>query len=260
VKVTDFGIARSLSDTHTRLTGRAGNTSGTLLYMSPQQLRGDDPAVSDDIYALGCDLYELAHGQATILHRRYYLADRGVEPKPVNARLATLGLSPVPAAWEQTIQACLAKDSAQRPQTAGEVAKRLTLTEAGATGWSVFPFGRTEPSNRHWAHEIQNAQSAARCRSCHAGSGRPGLCALADNEAYVDHQPHWTFGGKVGDQRSMKSKPRPKEATPVLSIASGSFMPTARAFRRTARKQPNGTARLQTKGMQRPNMSLAGRI
>jgi serine/threonine protein kinase len=40
LKVTDFGIARSLSDTHTRLTGRVSNTSGTLLYMSPQQLRG----------------------------------------------------------------------------------------------------------------------------------------------------------------------------------------------------------------------------
>ena len=35
VKITDFSIARSLSETSTRLTGRAGGTSGTLLYMSP---------------------------------------------------------------------------------------------------------------------------------------------------------------------------------------------------------------------------------
>ena len=63
LKVTDFGIARSLSDTHTRLTGRVGNTSGTLSYMSPQQLQGEDPAASDDIYALGATLYELLTGK-----------------------------------------------------------------------------------------------------------------------------------------------------------------------------------------------------
>jgi serine/threonine protein kinase len=44
LKVTDFGIARSLTETHTRLTGRAaGDTSGTLLYMSPQQHRHARP-------------------------------------------------------------------------------------------------------------------------------------------------------------------------------------------------------------------------
>jgi serine/threonine protein kinase len=36
LKIADFGIARSLADTHTRLTGRTVGTSGTLLYMSPQ--------------------------------------------------------------------------------------------------------------------------------------------------------------------------------------------------------------------------------
>ena len=62
--VTDFGIARSLTETHTRLTGSAtGGTSGTLLYMSPQQLAGDKPTESDDLYALGATLYELLAGK-----------------------------------------------------------------------------------------------------------------------------------------------------------------------------------------------------
>ena len=130
LKVTDFGIARSLSDTHTRLTGRVGNTSGTLLYMSPQQLKGEDPTASDDIYALGATLYELLTGKPPFHTGDVALQIREMVPKPVNQRLAALGLKPVPAAWAETIAACLAKDPAQRPQSAGEVARRLAVGPA----------------------------------------------------------------------------------------------------------------------------------
>jgi hypothetical protein len=130
LKVTDFGIARSLSDTHTRLTGRVGNTSGTLLYMSPQQLRGDDPAASDDIYAFGATLYELLTGKPPFHTGDVAWQIREVEPKPVNARLAALGRDPVPAEWEETIQACLAKEPENRPKSAAEVARRLDAGSA----------------------------------------------------------------------------------------------------------------------------------
>jgi len=51
LKVTDFGIARSLSDSINRLT-REDTTSGTLFYMSPQQLDGEWASHLDDIYSL----------------------------------------------------------------------------------------------------------------------------------------------------------------------------------------------------------------
>src|SRR2546423_8360571 len=37
---------------------------------------------------------------------------------------------PIPAHWEQAIMACLAKDPAQRPQSAGEIALRVGITTA----------------------------------------------------------------------------------------------------------------------------------
>ncbi len=132
LKVSDFGIARSLSDTHTRLTGRVGNTSGTLAFMSPQQMLGGDPAASDDIYALGATLYDLLSGKPPFHSGDLPSQIRDVLPKPLNERRAAAGLPPVPKVWEDTVGACLSKDPKQRPRSAGEVARRLGLAEGSA--------------------------------------------------------------------------------------------------------------------------------
>ncbi len=58
LKVSDFGIARSLGDSISRLT-RQSATSGTLVYMSPQQLDGERGTPLDDVYSLGATLYDL---------------------------------------------------------------------------------------------------------------------------------------------------------------------------------------------------------
>jgi serine/threonine protein kinase len=58
--ITDFGIAREMKDTMTRVTGRG--TSGTLPYMSPEQLRGDPPTPQQDIYSFAATIYEALAG------------------------------------------------------------------------------------------------------------------------------------------------------------------------------------------------------
>jgi hypothetical protein len=133
LKIADFGIARSLADTHTRLTGRTAGTSGTLLYMSPQQLLGKKASALDDIYALGATLYELLTGRPPFFTGDIATQVQSVTPPPLAERRSELGIAgePIPAAWEKTVAACLAKDLAQRPQTAGEVAARLGLAKAG---------------------------------------------------------------------------------------------------------------------------------
>jgi formylglycine-generating enzyme required for sulfatase activity len=136
LKVTDFGIARSLSDTHTRLTGQVGNISGTLAYMSPQQVMGKKATPADDIYALGATLYELLTGKppfytGDITHQILQQA-----PASLAAQRAELEVKggPVPAAWEETILACLAKEPQDRPQSANEVTARLGLARGAAKG------------------------------------------------------------------------------------------------------------------------------
>ncbi len=58
LKVADFGIARNLADSASRLTAEQSR-SGTLVYMSPQQLNGERGTHLDDIYSLGASIYEL---------------------------------------------------------------------------------------------------------------------------------------------------------------------------------------------------------
>lgn len=53
--IMDFGVAREMKDTYTRITGKS-DTSGTLPYMSPEQLRGEQPSPAQDIYSFAATL------------------------------------------------------------------------------------------------------------------------------------------------------------------------------------------------------------
>ena len=131
LKITDFGIAQSLAVTMERLTNTGTRiTSGTLFYMSPQQLLGSRPTVADDIYALGVTLYELLTGKPPFYRGdpnglTKQIAECPPEPLTVHRREAECSGGPIPPAWEATIAACLAKEPTQRPKSAGEVATRL---------------------------------------------------------------------------------------------------------------------------------------
>src|SRR5206468_11921876 len=60
VKVTDFGIARALSESALTLPG---TTLGSVHYFSPEQARGELATPSSDIYSLGIVLFELLTGR-----------------------------------------------------------------------------------------------------------------------------------------------------------------------------------------------------
>jgi serine/threonine protein kinase len=124
LKLADFGIARNVSDCMTR--NALHQTSGTLLYMSPQQMEGGAPRATDDIYALGATLYELLTGKPPFYTGDIMHQVRIVSPRPMQERLKELELTnAIPAEVEQAIMACLSKNAAHRPQSAGDVARLL---------------------------------------------------------------------------------------------------------------------------------------
>lgn len=123
LKIMDFGIARSIQDSMMRVT-IAGNSTGTLAYMSPQQAAGKAASVSDDVYAFGSTLYELFTGKPP-----FYAGDisRQITDQPpvsIEERRREFGITgaePFPAAWEDLIQRCLSKQAENRPADFEEI-------------------------------------------------------------------------------------------------------------------------------------------
>jgi serine/threonine protein kinase/Tfp pilus assembly protein PilF len=133
LKITDFGIARSLADSVSRLTAEQGR-SGTLVYMSPQQLSGERSTHLDDIYSVGATIYELLTSKPPFYSGNIdrQICER-VAPS-MTERRKEFNIEPafVPPVWEGAVAACLAKDPPRRPQSAADVAQRLQLSSGPA--------------------------------------------------------------------------------------------------------------------------------
>lgn len=128
LKVTDFGVARSVADTVSR-TSMGTSTSGTIAFMSPQQAMGEQPTVSDDIYAIGATLFQLLSGtppfhSGDVFMQLLHKPAPSVMDRRIESSIEGDG---VPDHWESVIAACLSKDPAARPASAGEVAAQLGL-------------------------------------------------------------------------------------------------------------------------------------
>ncbi|MCX8154962.1 MAG: protein kinase [Verrucomicrobiae bacterium] len=142
LKITDFGIARSVAESLTRATMHRGGVSGTLVYMSPQQAMGEPPSVADDIYALGATLYELLTSKPPFYSGEILAQVREKVPPSVQQRRKELGIEGknIPVVWERTLAACLQKDPARRPASALEIIERLNLSGRPAVvGAAVKP-------------------------------------------------------------------------------------------------------------------------
>jgi hypothetical protein len=126
LKVVDFGIAASISESVSRVSKQAG-TSGTPVYMSPQQMMGETPAPTDDLYAVGATLFELLTGKPPFHAGNILLQVQNKPAPPVNERRRALGLEPVPDAWQAGIAACLEKDPSARPQSGTDLLHALGL-------------------------------------------------------------------------------------------------------------------------------------
>jgi serine/threonine protein kinase/class 3 adenylate cyclase len=63
LKLTDFGLARHVTESESLAVTRDGAVLGTPLYMSPEQCKGEPSDPRSDVYALGITLFELLAGK-----------------------------------------------------------------------------------------------------------------------------------------------------------------------------------------------------
>ncbi len=139
LKVADFGIASSLSDTLSRVSVRA-DSSGTPPYMSPQQVKGERPTHLDDIYSFGATVYELLTGKPPFFRGNVLAQVMHEEPPSMTQRRAELGVTDcalIPSAWEKTIAACLSKHPDARPNSGAAVLAMLRGSQSLVPAHSV---------------------------------------------------------------------------------------------------------------------------
>ena len=128
LKVSDFGISRSLSDSVSMLTMEQGR-SGTLVFMSPQQLDGERGSHLDDIYSFGATVYELITSKPPFSSGNIDRQIREKIPPSMAVRRKELEVEgePIDETWEKVVAACLAKEPARRPQSFAEIAQKLEI-------------------------------------------------------------------------------------------------------------------------------------
>jgi Tol biopolymer transport system component/predicted Ser/Thr protein kinase len=183
VKLLDFGLAKlaqpgahTTDDTITNPLTAAGEILGTVQYMSPEQLQGQEADARSDIFSFGLVLYEMLTGRRAFQgssQASLIAAILKEEPQPLTS------LQPLtPPALDRTVSKCLAKDPGRRWQSAVDLRDELTwIAESGV----VAPAPVSRRSFLPWI-----AGSAA------AGAGAAGLAM-------------WAWG--------RKSTPAPREAT-----------------------------------------------
>jgi eukaryotic-like serine/threonine-protein kinase len=154
LKVLDFGIVKrthETMDTAAINLTRGNVVQGTPAYLAPEQALGDSPVdARADIYATGCVAYWLLTGalvfkadtpMGLIVHHAH------TPPTPPSARSEL----PIPPALDRLIMECLAKNPAERPQSAKELAGRLAEIK------SLAPW--TEERAHEWWHTHEPAQA-----------------------------------------------------------------------------------------------------
>jgi serine/threonine protein kinase len=203
VKLMDFGIARSNKDVGS-LTS-TGTTLGSLNYMPPEQVRGENADARSDIYSFGASLYEMLTGKLPFdTDSQYALMTAQLNtdpPPPITLR------GDLPPALNQIIMMCMAKDPDRRFQSAD--ALRAALKTVPVT---ALPAARTTA--------VPATPSVTVSRPA-VGTPAPAPSSLSSDETLIDGlspAPRTPAPASIPTQ-AQAPKPQPTMAAPPIVVA-----------------------------------------
>jgi serine/threonine protein kinase len=120
--IADFGLAKDHQNEGTVLT-RPGQALGSMDYMAPEQIRGEEVGAPTDVYALACMLFELLTGQPPFADkvgmRIMWAHLQDPPPNPAEVK------ETVPRPVGDAILKGLEKEPSERPQSASEFMKNV---------------------------------------------------------------------------------------------------------------------------------------
>ncbi len=118
IKIMDFGLARIVE----HLMSEQSIIGGTPSYMAPEQVRGAPIDQRADIYALGCNLFELAAGRLPFVEGDlgyHHVHTAPPNPQEINAK--------IPTSLSTVILKCLEKEPSDRYQSVAELMQALKI-------------------------------------------------------------------------------------------------------------------------------------
>lgn len=196
VKVMDFGIARVLGTS--RIT-RQGNIVGTIEYMSPEQVRGEETDARSDIYAAGILLYEMLTGRVPFESKsEFELMKAQIEDPPPPPRNFASYIS---EQAEQAIMRALAKKPEARYQSALEFRQELLKSVATSTA----PLGDSAPVYAAPATRVSSPIANPASAESVSKDTKP------DDDMYLDRETIVTAPKQI----------EPKQSTPALANKPG---------------------------------------
>jgi serine/threonine protein kinase len=128
-RLTDFGLAKGHDYSALTLPGQM---VGTMDYLAPELIRGDEPSAASDVYAFGCLVYACVAGRPPFGGRGLLAVGAGhldeEPPDPCAAR------SDVPDGFGEAVGFALRKAPADRPSTATAFARLIAVGASGGSG------------------------------------------------------------------------------------------------------------------------------
>jgi len=142
-RLSDLGFAKALHSEQSRNFSASGGIVGTAAYMAPEVWRGAEASELSDIYSLGCIIYEMLTG---IVLFDGNTAAESMTKHLIDGPVFTVDL---PKPWQALIEKCIAKDPAERYQSAKAVLEdlRFGLFDAPAERANEYVLDVTDESS-----------------------------------------------------------------------------------------------------------------
>lgn len=153
VKIMDFGISKSIAE---KGITKTGTKIGTILYMSPEQIKAEEPTRQSDIYSIGITLYEMLVGKTPFdFGTEYEIMEAHLKkvPQRVSASITT-----IPPEVDKIVSKSIDKNQIKRYRDCDEFIAEIDDVNG------KYNFAKTQPAQQSAKPQKEKSESSHKVR------------------------------------------------------------------------------------------------